>query len=298
MIRRHVAATQAAGRVGRRRRSLRDRRTAPAEPGVRARCVAGDDSHRRAHRATPTHTGRALFTRTVLDGRVACRVSIGARTTDLRSRAGRLGAAAGAGRLIGHVACRGTRWHPLLGPLESATRPRASAQGAHHAISSRSARRGHECPDRRIAGFGRSSRTIRRTPPSATGRTCSDELFGVSLRQFVATSATGDRWFDWTSDGCSAPLVGNTGLSFNFRDPCRRHDFGYRNLSAARTPLRHVARRSGTRTNRRRVDRQFLADMKCALRHPAACSCDRRASRGRRRSTPRSAWPAGRDRDA
>lgn len=87
------------------------------------------------------------------------------------------------------------------------------------------------------------------------------QLFGVSLHQFVATSATGDRWYDWTSDGCSAPLVGNTGLSFNFRDPCRRHDFGYRNISL-------LERRYGrgatfwNRTNRLAVDRQFLADMR------------------------------------
>ena len=56
-------------------------------------------------------------------------------------------------------------------------------------------------------------------------------LYAVSLRQFTsAANGTGDRWFDWITDGCSAPLVGSTGRSFNFRGPCRRHDFGYRNL--------------------------------------------------------------------
>lgn len=39
----------------------------------------------------------------------------------------------------------------------------------------------------------------------------------------------GDDWFDWTTDWCSAPLVGSTGRSFDFRWPCRRHDFAYRN---------------------------------------------------------------------
>lgn len=87
------------------------------------------------------------------------------------------------------------------------------------------------------------------------------ELFDVSLRDFVSAIAAGDRWYDWTSDGCSAPLVGDTGMSFNFRDPCRRHDFGYRNLQA-------LERRYGkgstywNGTNRKRVDQQFLSDMK------------------------------------
>ena len=35
---------------------------------------------------------------------------------------------------------------------------------------------------------------------------------------------------DWTTDGCSAPVVGNEGRSFNFTQACVRHDFGYRNF--------------------------------------------------------------------
>ena len=91
------------------------------------------------------------------------------------------------------------------------------------------------------------------------------QLYEVSLREFVVTSAGGDRWFDWSSDGCSAPLVGDTGLSFNFRDSCRRHDFGYRNLKL-------LERRYGmgstywNGTTRRRADQQFLADMKAHCR--------------------------------
>ena len=34
---------------------------------------------------------------------------------------------------------------------------------------------------------------------------------------------------DWSNDGCSAPIVGSEGRSFNFRAACDRHDFGYRN---------------------------------------------------------------------
>jgi hypothetical protein len=35
---------------------------------------------------------------------------------------------------------------------------------------------------------------------------------------------------DWTTDGCSAPIVGSEGRSFNFRTACDRPDFGYRNF--------------------------------------------------------------------
>ena len=35
---------------------------------------------------------------------------------------------------------------------------------------------------------------------------------------------------DWTTDGCSAPVVGSEGRSFNFTQACIRHDFGYRNV--------------------------------------------------------------------
>ena len=68
-----------------------------------------------------------------------------------------------------------------------------------------------------------------------------------------------DPWFDWSTDFCSAPLIGNTGRSFNFTNACRRHDFGYRNLHL-------LDRRYGaghwTPANRLRVDRQFLADLR------------------------------------
>lgn len=94
-------------------------------------------------------------------------------------------------------------------------------------------------------------------------------LFGVSLHDFLLNAAFGDRWFDWSTDWCSAPLVGSTGLSFDFHGPCRRHDFGYRNL-------RLLERRYGTGhtywngVNRGRVDRQFLSDMRahCTTRAP------------------------------
>ena len=83
-------------------------------------------------------------------------------------------------------------------------------------------------------------------------------LYATPMSQFVAAVGS-DAWFDWSTDFCSAPLVGNTGRSFNFTNSCRRHDFGYRNLQL-------LDRRYGAgqwnKANRRRVDQQFLLDMK------------------------------------
>ena len=83
-------------------------------------------------------------------------------------------------------------------------------------------------------------------------------LYTTSMSGFIAAVGS-DTWFDWNTDFCSAPLVGNTGRSFNFTNACRRHDFGYRNLQL-------IDRRYGgghwNSSSRKRVDQQFLADMK------------------------------------
>lgn len=85
-------------------------------------------------------------------------------------------------------------------------------------------------------------------------------MFHTSIVDFTRIADHGDPWFDWSTDWCSAPLVGSTGRSFDFRAPCRRHDFGYRNLQ-------RMERRYGSgatfwnATSRRRVDRQLQADM-------------------------------------
>lgn len=57
---------------------------------------------------------------------------------------------------------------------------------------------------------------------------------------------------DWTSDGCSAPLVGESGRSFNFRNACTRHDFSYRNYKAHGMFLTD---------SRLRIDEQFRQDL-------------------------------------
>ena len=83
-------------------------------------------------------------------------------------------------------------------------------------------------------------------------------LYATPMSTFVGSIGT-DPWFDWSTDSCSAPLVGSTGRSFNFTNSCRRHDFGYRNLHLLD---RRYSPGHWTATSRLRVDRQFLADMR------------------------------------
>jgi len=97
-------------------------------------------------------------------------------------------------------------------------------------------------------------------------------LFATPLKTFTSDAKNrigpdgnvGDTWFDWSTDFCSAPLIGNTGRSFNFTEPCRRHDFGYRNTKLL--DARYRAGASWNGISRRRIDQQFLADMKATCR--------------------------------
>lgn len=107
--------------------------------------------------------------------------------------------------------------------------------------------------------------------PAAEWEAFSDLAFDVTLRDFLEEaslpSALRDPRFDWSTDWCSAPLIGNTGRSFDFTSSCRRHDFGYRNLHRLERRW-GWGRRYWNPTNRERVDRRFLADMldHCATR--------------------------------
>ena len=83
-------------------------------------------------------------------------------------------------------------------------------------------------------------------------------MYSTSMSGFIAAVGS-DQWFDWSTDFCSAPLVGNTGRSFNFTNACRRHDFGYRNLHLLD---RRYASGYWNIINRKRVDQQFLTDMR------------------------------------
>jgi hypothetical protein len=93
-------------------------------------------------------------------------------------------------------------------------------------------------------------------------------VFHTPLARFRVERSRARRFHRWLitgSDGCSAPLVGSSGRSFNFRLACERHDFAYANYS-----LMH-ARGAGPEWSsalRAAVDDQFQRDMQylCARR--------------------------------
>jgi hypothetical protein len=106
------------------------------------------------------------------------------------------------------------------------------------------------------------------TAPAPPGKRPRSELeiveryLDADLDDFLAYRASPDRdpRLDWSTNLCSAPLVGSTGASFDFTEACLRHDFGYRNY-----------RRLGLFEERKSlVDDRFLADMRahCATRAP------------------------------
>ncbi|MEU7860094.1 phospholipase [Nonomuraea sp. NPDC049141] len=63
-------------------------------------------------------------------------------------------------------------------------------------------------------------------------------------------AAWADYAFDWSTDLCSSSP--DQPLGFDFRMPCRRHDFGYRNYKAV----------SQFPANKDRIDSAFYFDMK------------------------------------
>ena len=100
-------------------------------------------------------------------------------------------------------------------------------------------------------------------------------MFNTPLARFTTIAKArigpdglgGNQWFDWGTDLCSAPLAGNSGVTYNFSDPCRRHDFGYRN--AKLLERRYGSGRYWNLATRRLIDLQFFADMRstCLRRH-------------------------------
>jgi hypothetical protein len=85
-------------------------------------------------------------------------------------------------------------------------------------------------------------------------------LFRTTLSAFVASAdlPTHDVRLDWSTDGCSAPIVQSTGRSFDFYNACRRHDFGYRNMS------RFKDGRVWNAKLRLRIDGQFRKDARAS----------------------------------
>lgn len=102
--------------------------------------------------------------------------------------------------------------------------------------------------------------------PAADAVVVDQLVFGTDLDGFVRGRSSMRRrhpQLDWTTDGCSAPLVGSTGRSFNFRSACTRHDFAYRNL--ARLGLLDAAMRA-------RVDEVFRLDLMSTCSHKPTSS--------------------------
>jgi hypothetical protein len=88
-------------------------------------------------------------------------------------------------------------------------------------------------------------------------------VFRMPIGDFtrIASRPTGaDSTFDWSTDHCSAPLVGSTGRSFDFTAACDRHDFAYRNYKRADVANSQRGRVWNSRT-RHRIDLQFQRDM-------------------------------------
>jgi Prokaryotic phospholipase A2 len=109
-------------------------------------------------------------------------------------------------------------------------------------------------------------------PPPAPDVVARALVFNKSLVTFIkiADSDTRDARLTWTTDGCSVPVLGSTGRTFNFFNACRRHDFAYRNLRKI------DGGKWWTPQMRARVDSVFKKDMltDCAKRtRTARASC-------------------------
>ncbi|MFM7046867.1 MAG: phospholipase A2 [Actinomycetota bacterium] len=82
------------------------------------------------------------------------------------------------------------------------------------------------------------------------------------------------RWLIVTTDGCSAPLVGSKGRSFDFRLACERHDLAYANYSALSRLGFGVKWDADLRV---KVDDQFQHDLQQSCvrrRHSERLRCD------------------------
>jgi hypothetical protein len=144
-----------------------------------------------------------------------------------------------------------------LGALATVDAPPAPAQAVVRSIC---AAVGGECGEPAAGRAGPTS-------PAASELEIVDRYIEADLGDFLAYRASSDRdrRLDWSTDECSAPIVGSTGASFDFTDACLRHDFGYRNyrrlgLFEERKPL---------------VDDRFLSDMRAHCATRAADELDR-----------------------
>jgi hypothetical protein len=58
-----------------------------------------------------------------------------------------------------------------------------------------------------------------------------DKYMMTSMNDFLLTKVDTPPPFNWSDDGCSFPPPAF--VPFQFQDPCRRHDFGYRNYGSS-----------------------------------------------------------------
>lgn len=116
-----------------------------------------------------------------------------------------------------------------------------------------------------------------RTVPTPDRSIIDRLVFEVPLAQFRverSRAKRSNRWLITATDGCSAPLVGSRGKSFDFRLACERHDLAYANYAVlARLNLGVV----WDAALRAQVDDQFQRDLQasCAQRrHSERLRCD------------------------
>jgi hypothetical protein len=152
----------------------------------------------------------------------------------------------------------------LVAALLSTVAVDGSAAHSAHAASSISA--------------GSSISTVSSISAALPDRAVVDRLvFEVPLTRFRVERSRAKRTHRWlvtSTDGCSAPLVGSTGKSFDFRLACERHDLAYANYPALARVDSAVAWDAALRA---RVDDQFQRDLQGSClrrRHSERLRCD------------------------
>ena len=127
-----------------------------------------------------------------------------------------------------------------------------------------------------IAASSRGERTVATT--STPDRGIVDRLvFDTPLKRFRIERTRAKRvhrWLITSTDGCSAPIVGSSGRSFNFRLACERHDLAYANYSVLSRLSLGVEWNASLRA---KVDDRFQRDLQdtCSKRrHSERLRCD------------------------
>ncbi|MFZ9109521.1 MAG: phospholipase A2, partial [Ilumatobacteraceae bacterium] len=127
-----------------------------------------------------------------------------------------------------------------------------------------------------IAASSRGERTV--ATASTPDRGIVDRLvFDTPLKRFRIERTRAKRihrWLITSTDGCSAPIVGSSGRSFNFRLACERHDLAYANYSVLSRLSLGVEWNASLRA---KVDDRFQRDLQdtCSKRrHSERLRCD------------------------